>query len=75
MVAVNCALAWLLREPTRRQAWLGAVGVLLLSVGHLGYGVWREAQPLDQRETQLQVALVPITSSYSVGCTCLCVRI
>lgn len=58
LVAVNAALAWLLREPRRKLAWCGALAVLLLSVSHLGYGFWREMQPLDQREVQLQVALV-----------------
>jgi apolipoprotein N-acyltransferase len=58
LVAVNCALAWLLRETRRKRAWLGATAVLLLAAGHLGYGFWREAQPLDPREKQLQVALV-----------------
>jgi apolipoprotein N-acyltransferase len=58
LVAVNCALAWLLREPRRKSAWLGAAGVLLLSLSHFGYGAWRQAQPLDQRQTQLQVAMV-----------------
>ena len=58
LVAVNGALAWLLREPRRKQAWLGVFAVLLLSVSHLGYGYWRETQPLDQREDQLQVKLV-----------------
>lgn len=58
LVAVNCALAWVLREPRRKLAWLGAGGVLLLALSHFGYGVWRESQPLDRRDQQLQVALV-----------------
>ena len=58
LVAVNGALAWLLREPRRKLAWLGAFAVLLLSVSHLGYGYWRDAQPLDQRDVELRVALV-----------------
>ncbi len=58
LVAVNCALAWLLQEPRRRLAWYGLGAILLVSLSHFGYGVWREAQPLDQRSEQLQVALV-----------------
>ncbi len=58
LVAVNGALAWVLREAGRKQAWLGALAVLLVSVSHLGYGYFREMQPLDQREAQLRVALV-----------------
>ena len=58
LVAVNAALAWLLREPRRKLAWLGAGAVLLILISHFGYGVWRESQPLDQRDKLLQVSLV-----------------
>jgi apolipoprotein N-acyltransferase len=58
LVAVNCALAWLIREPRSRLSWLGAVAVLLVSISHFGYGFWRNGQSLDQRDEQLRVALI-----------------
>jgi apolipoprotein N-acyltransferase len=58
LVTVNCALAWILQQPRNRFAWLGVAATLLMSISHFGYGVWRESQPLDQRQEQLQVALV-----------------
>jgi apolipoprotein N-acyltransferase len=58
LVTVNCALAWLLREPRRKAAWLGLAATLLLTGSHLGYGVWRGNQPLEERSEQLAVALI-----------------
>ncbi len=58
LVAVNCALAWILSESKSRLAWLGIAGTLLMSISHFGYGVWRESHPLDQRDQHLQVAVV-----------------
>lgn len=58
LVAVNCALAWIIRQPRARYAWLGLAGTLLMTTTHCGYGVWRMAQPLDQRSAQLDVALI-----------------
>ncbi len=58
LVVVNCALAWILSESKSRLAWLGIAGTLLMSISHFGYGVWRESQPLDQRDQHLQVAVV-----------------
>lgn len=58
LVAVNCALAWIIQQPRSGVAWLGVAGTLMMATTHLGYGVWREGQPLDQREDQLQVSLI-----------------
>lgn len=58
LVAVNCALAGIISQPRNRFAWLGVAGTLLMSVTHFGYGFWRESQPLDLRDDQLQVALI-----------------
>lgn len=58
LVAVNCGLAWIIQQPHNRFAWLGLAGTLLMSTTHFGYGFWRESQPLDQREEQLQVAMI-----------------
>jgi len=58
LVAVNCALAWIIREPKRKTAWLGVLATLLMAAGHLGYGAWRETQPLEARSEQLRVALI-----------------
>lgn len=58
LVAVNCALAWIISAPRNRLAWLGVGGTLLISISHFGYGFWRDSQPLDQRQDQLQVALI-----------------
>lgn len=57
LVAVNAALAGLILEPLRRISWFGAAAVVLMTFSHVGYGVWRDAQPLELRDTQLQVAL------------------
>ncbi len=58
LVAVNCALAWLLRAPRERFAWLGLAATLLAATSHFGYGFWRLQQPLDQRQETLEVALI-----------------
>jgi len=39
-------------------AWFGVVVTLAICISHFGYGAWREAQPLEQREEQLRVALI-----------------
>ncbi|NOY13114.1 MAG: apolipoprotein N-acyltransferase [Deltaproteobacteria bacterium] len=66
LVTVNCALAWIIRQPRNRFAWLGLAGTLLIVLSHFGYGVWREGQPLDQREDQLRVALIQGNISQTV---------
>jgi apolipoprotein N-acyltransferase len=58
LVAVNCALAWLLDEPHRRLAWAGAGCVLVMLISHLGYGYWRSTSLGDEREQHLRLALV-----------------
>ena len=58
LVTVNCALAWLLREPKRKAAWVGLAVTLLMALGHFGYGLWRAGQPLESRDEQLRVALI-----------------
>ncbi len=58
LVAVNCAIAGIIVAPKSRLAWVGVAATLVISVSHFGYGVWREAQPLEQRTEQLRVALI-----------------
>lgn len=58
LVAVNCAIAGIIATPKSRLAWLGVAATIMISITHFGYGVWREAQPLDQRTEQLRVALI-----------------
>lgn len=58
LVAVNCALAWVITEPGKRMSWLGCAFVAMLTVSHVGYGVWRETYPLDQRSQEINVAVV-----------------
>ncbi|NOQ42529.1 MAG: apolipoprotein N-acyltransferase, partial [Desulfuromusa sp.] len=58
LVAVNCAIAGIIATPKSRLAWLGVVATIMISISHFGYGVWREAQPLDQRTEQLRIALI-----------------
>ena len=58
LIAVNCALAWIIAAPRLGWSRLGLLGVLLLTISHLGYGAWRSSQPLEQRRDQLQVALI-----------------
>ncbi|MBN1957508.1 MAG: apolipoprotein N-acyltransferase [Desulfuromonadales bacterium] len=58
LVSVNCALAWLLSEPRKGLAWVGFGAVLLMTTSHLGYGLWRNGQPLDERAEKLRVALI-----------------
>ncbi len=58
LVAVNCALAWLIVEPRKRNAWIGAVVVAVLLAGHLGYGHWCERTKSDEREESLRIALI-----------------
>ena len=58
LVAVNCALAGIIATPKRGLAQLGVVATIMISISHFGYGVWRQGQPLEQRQEQLQVALI-----------------
>ncbi len=58
LVLVNCSLAWILRSPEKKLAWLGVAATLMVCISHLGYGFWRMQQPLEQREDLLTVALV-----------------
>lgn len=58
LVAVNCAIAGVVAAPKSRQSWLGVSLTIVISISHFGYGVWREAQPLEQRTEHLQVALI-----------------
>ncbi len=58
LVAVNCALAWLIAEPRKRNAWGGAVIVAVLLAGHLGYGYWCERTKSDERGESLRIALI-----------------
>ena len=58
LVVVNCALAGVISAPKSRLAWFGVVATLAICISHFGYGVWRERQPLEQRENQLRVALI-----------------
>jgi len=58
LVAVNCAVAGVIAAPKSRLAWLGVVATVMISISHFGYGVWRQAQPLEHRSEQLRVALI-----------------
>ena len=58
LVAVNCAIAGIITAPKSRLARLGVAATIIISISHFGYGVWREAQPLEQRAEQLRVALI-----------------
>lgn len=58
LVAVNCALAWIVSEPGKKWSWLGAAAVLLMTVTHVGYGLWKDNQPLDARSEKLRVSLI-----------------
>ncbi len=58
LVAVNCAIAGVIAAPKSRLAWLGVAAIITISISHFGYGVWREAQPLERRTEQLRVALI-----------------
>ena len=58
LVAVNCAIAGIILTPKSRLAWFGVAATIMISISHFGYGVWREAQPLEQREERLRVALI-----------------
>jgi len=58
LVTVNCAIAWLLQEPKRKLTWVGLVLTLLMTLGHLGYGIWRADQPLEKRDEQVKIALI-----------------
>jgi apolipoprotein N-acyltransferase len=58
LVAVNCAAAWLIVEPQRRLSRFGAVIVVVMTATHVGYGFWRGAQSLEERDSELRVALI-----------------
>ncbi len=58
LIAVNCALAGVIATPKNRLARLGVVATIMICISHFGYGVWRQRQPLEQRQEQLQVALI-----------------
>jgi len=58
LVAVNCALAWVFQTPRNKTAWLGAGVVVVMSLCHVGYGLWRLAGDLDSRPQQLKVSLI-----------------
>jgi apolipoprotein N-acyltransferase len=58
LVAVNCALAWIVSEPDKKWSWLGAAAVLLMTVTHVGYGVWMNSHALDVRSESLRVSLI-----------------
>lgn len=58
LIAVNCALAWIISEPKIKWSWLGAVAVILMTVTHVGYGFWRNSQPLDVRSDRLRISLI-----------------
>lgn len=58
LVAVNCALAWLITEPRKKLVWLGVGIILLMTLTHVGYGLWKNTQPLEQRAEQLRVSLI-----------------
>ncbi|MFK5926529.1 MAG: apolipoprotein N-acyltransferase [Desulfuromusa sp.] len=58
LVAVNCTIAGIISMPKSRLAWLGVAATIIIAISHFGYGVWREAQPLEQRAEHLRVALI-----------------
>lgn len=58
LVAVNCALAWVITAPRKKLAWLGVGATLIMTLTHIGYGLWQNAQPLEQRAEQLRVSLI-----------------
>jgi apolipoprotein N-acyltransferase len=58
LVAVNCALAWLIAAPRRRLAWAGAGLVVLMLISHMGYGYWRSSTISDERDQGLRLALI-----------------
>ncbi len=58
LVVVNCAIAGVIAAPKSRISWLGVVATIAICISHFGYGAWREAQPLEQREDHLRVALI-----------------
>lgn len=58
LVTVNCAFAWVVRQPRHRWAWIGFLATLLMTVSHLGYGVWSSHGDLESRAEQLRVALI-----------------
>ena len=58
LISVNCALAWIIRDPQKKWSWIGAVAVILMTVTHVGYGFWRNSQPLDVRSDSLRISLI-----------------
>lgn len=58
LIAVNCALAWLVCEPKSRLCWGGVAAVMLMTLTHVGYGVWKNSQAMDVRSASLRVSLI-----------------
>lgn len=62
IVLVNAVLADRLRRwrggERNLRSWLPTAAALLLWSSNVGYGQWRLAQPLDQRDTELETRLV-----------------
>ncbi len=58
LICVNAALAGVIAAPKKRRSWIGVAVVTMIAASHFGYGAWREAQPLDQRERELRVGLI-----------------
>jgi len=58
LLLINCALAGLIISPREVFSRLSTAVVLLLLLGHLGYGYWRLNDDPDSRSEQLQVALI-----------------
>lgn len=58
LIAVNAALATLLSDRSRSFKVVAVAAVAMMCCTHIGYGVWRLSQPLEQRPEQLGVALV-----------------
>ncbi len=58
LVAINCAIAWVVIAPRNKLPWLGVAVTILIAISHFGYGVWRESQALEQRDEHMQVALL-----------------
>ena len=58
LMVVNCAIAGVISQPKSRLAWFGVAATVAICISHFGYGVWRESQPLEQRDETLRVALI-----------------
>jgi len=58
LMVVNCAIAGVISQPKSRLTWFGVAATVAICISHFGYGVWRESQPLEQRDETLRVALI-----------------